>query len=240
MPGNPARSFDTAAAEYERHRPEYPVEAIRWAADRLGLAAGARVLDLGAGTGKLTRGLVAVGFDVVAVEPGDPMREQLRAALPAVEALAGSAEEIPLPDASVDGVAAGQAYHWFDPPRALPQLHRVLRERGGVALLWNWWDTRDPLQHELAVVLGVPHGPAYPNLPHPPWFRELDRTTIESSLDMTPADLVARIATSSMMLLAEPSRREAMLDQVRAIASRYGERFALPQLTNVFAFERLS
>ncbi|HEX4323747.1 MAG TPA: methyltransferase domain-containing protein, partial [Gaiellaceae bacterium] len=84
-----ARSFDTVAAEYERHRPSYPEEALRWAAAQLGVEAGARVLDLGAGTGKLTRGLVRLGFEVVAVEPGAPMLEQLRAAVPEAEAYAG-------------------------------------------------------------------------------------------------------------------------------------------------------
>ena len=84
-----SRSFETVAAEYERHRPEYPEEALDWAATRLGLEAGARVLDVGAGTGKLTRGLVALGFEVVAVEPGAPMLAQLREAVPEAEALEG-------------------------------------------------------------------------------------------------------------------------------------------------------
>src|SRR2546423_5465556 len=92
-----ARSFESVAAEYERHRPEYPQEALQWAAERLGLEPGARALDVGAGTGKLTRGLVALGFEVVAVEPGAPMLEQLRAALPEAEAPQASPQTIPLP-----------------------------------------------------------------------------------------------------------------------------------------------
>ena len=133
-----SRSFDGAAVEYERHRPDYPEHALRWAAERLGLGPGARVLDVGAGTGKLTRGLFALGFDVVAVEPGPPMLAQLRVVLPNVDALDGPAEAIPLEDASVDAAMAGQAYHWFDPERAVPELHRVVRPAGGVALFWNW------------------------------------------------------------------------------------------------------
>src|ERR1043166_7031417 len=109
-----ARSFETVAAEYERHRPEYPEEALRWAVERVGLEPGARVLDVGAGTGKLARGLVALGFEVVAVEPGAPMLEQLRNAVPEAQALVGSAEAIPLVDESIDAGFAGQAYHWFD------------------------------------------------------------------------------------------------------------------------------
>ena len=118
-----SRSFETVAADYERHRPEYPEEALRWAAGQLGLAPGARVLDVGAGTGKLTRGLVAAGFQIVAVEPGGAMVAQLREAVPDAEAHEAPAEAIPLPDAGVEAAFAGQAYHWFDRERALPELH---------------------------------------------------------------------------------------------------------------------
>jgi ubiquinone/menaquinone biosynthesis C-methylase UbiE len=127
---------------------------LRWAGEQLGLETHARVLDVGAGTGKLTRGLVALGLDVLAVEPGAPMLEQLRAAVPEAEALAGSAESIPLSDASIDAAFAGQAYHWFDREQAMPELHRVIRGGGGVALLWNWGDERDPLQRELGAIVG--------------------------------------------------------------------------------------
>ena len=106
-----ARSFEAVAADYERHRPEYPEEALRWAAGQIGLEPGARVLDLGAGTGKLTRGLVGLGFEVVAVEPGGPMLDQLRAAVPKAEAQQGSAESIPLPGENVDAAFAGQTFH---------------------------------------------------------------------------------------------------------------------------------
>jgi SAM-dependent methyltransferase len=226
--------------EYERHRPDYPEHALRWAAERLGLGPGARVLDVGAGTGKLTRGLLALGFDVVAVEPGPPMLAQLRALLPEVDALDGPAEAIPLEDASVDAATAGQAYHWFDPARAVPELHRVVRPGGGVALFWNWWDLRDPLQAELGELLGTAGERVFENLPGAPWFRELDRTVIESVSETTPDDIVAREATTSAMLVAEAAERERLLADVRAISSRYGERIELPQLTYTFAFTRLS
>jgi SAM-dependent methyltransferase len=237
-----SRSFETVAADYERHRPEYPEEAIRWAARRLGLAERARVLDVGAGTGKLTRGLVAVGYDVVAVEPGGPMLEQLRRAVPEAEALEGSAEAIALPDASVDGAFAAQAYHWFDRERAVPELHRVVRPGGGLALFWNWWDDRDPLQHELAELIGYAgHSPfTEEEMPGIPWFRELGRTVVESSDESSPELLVAMLATTSRFLTADPAEGAEWLREVRDRASRFGEQFLLPKLTYAFAFARLS
>lgn len=138
-------SFETVAEQYERARPLYADAALDWIAERLGLAAGSRVLDLAAGTGKLTRQLVARGFDVVAVEPGDEMRGVLERVVPEAEALSGTAEEIPLPDVSVDAVTVGQAFHWFEPGPAFAEIRRVLRPGGGFAFLWNRWDDADPL-----------------------------------------------------------------------------------------------
>jgi SAM-dependent methyltransferase len=236
-----SRSFETVAAEYERHRPEYPGEALRWAADQLRLEAGARVLDVGAGTGKLTRGLVALGLDAVAVEPGAPMLAQLREAVPEAEALEGPAESIPLPDSSVVAGFAGQAFHWFDPERALPELHRVIRPGGGLGVLWNWWDERDPLQAELGVLIGYAGHQPYRDeeLPGAPWFRELGRIVVESAPESSPDELVGQLATTSAFLTADPEEREEVLRSVRELASQYGERFPLPKLTYAFAFARL-
>jgi SAM-dependent methyltransferase len=237
-----ARSFERVAADYERHRPDYPEESLRWAADRLGLEARARVLDVGAGTGKLSRGLVACGFEVVAVEPGGAMLEQLRLAVPEAEALEGPAEAIPLAEASVNAAFAGQAFHWFDRELAVPELHRVMRPEGGLALLWNWWDERDPLQRELGELVGYAgHDPYLDGeLPGAPFFRELGRTIVESVQDSTPQAISAYLATSSMFLTMEPDERERRLADVRAVALRYGERFPLPRRTYVFAFARVS
>lgn len=237
-----SRSFESVAADYERHRPEYPEEALRWAVGQLGLESGARVLDIGAGTGKLTRGLVALGLDVVAVEPGVPMLGQLRAAVPAVAALEGRAESIPLPEESVDAAFAGQAYHWFDRERAVPELHRVVSAGGGLALLWNWWDEHDPLQRELGSAVGYAgHRPfVEEELPGAPWFRELGRTAVESAEDSGPEAVVSHLATTSMFLTMEADERKRRLAEVRAIASRYGDRFVVPRQTFVFAFERLA
>jgi SAM-dependent methyltransferase len=237
-----ARSFETVAADYERYRPEYPDAALRWAAGQLGLDHGARVLDVGAGTGKLTRGLVALGFDVVAVEPGGAMLEQLRAAVPEAEAHEGSAEAIALPDETIDAAFAGQAFHWFDRTRALPELHRVIGPGGGLVLLWNWWDERDPLQRGLGELVGYAGREPYRDgeLPGEPWFREVGRTVVESVQESSPDALVGYLSTASALLVAEPDDKEELLRAVHELASRYGERFPLPRLTYVFAFERSS
>lgn len=237
-----ARSFELVAAEYERHRPGYPEEALRWAVEQLGLASGARVLDVGAGTGKLTRGLVALGFQVVAVEPGAPMLAQLQVAVPEAEALEGPAEAIPLPDANVEAAFAGQAFHWFDRLRALPELHRVIEPGGGLVLLWNWWNERDLLQRELGELIGYAGHEPYRNeeLPCEPWFREVGRTIVETLEESSPDALVGYLSTASAFLTAEPEEREESLRAVHELASRYGERFPLPRLTYVFGFERLS
>ena len=127
-------SFGAEAAAYERGRPSYPPEAIDWLLPR-----GARdVLDLGAGTGKLTTRLVERGLSVVAVDPIPEMLEVLSNSLPDTPALLGTAEEIPLPDHSVDAVLVAQAWHWFDPTRAVPEVSRVLRPGSSYDDIERW------------------------------------------------------------------------------------------------------
>jgi len=156
-----ARSFGSNADAYERTRPLYPEEAVRWV---VGDDA-RRILDLGAGTGKLTRSLVALGHDVIAVEPSSEMIGQLRLALPGVEALEGAAERIPIPPGRVDVVTAGQAFHWFDAELALPEIARVLRPGGTIGLLWNLWDEESPLVARMYDLLPPFGGAGEPSRP---------------------------------------------------------------------------
>jgi SAM-dependent methyltransferase len=132
-----ATGFGSRVEAYERGRPQYPPEAIDRLAGELELTRESTVLDLAAGTGKLTRQLLALAGRVIAVEPSAAMRAELQKQLPALEVHDGTAESMPLEDASLDAVFVGQAFHWFSPAEAFAELARVLRPAGGVALLWN-------------------------------------------------------------------------------------------------------
>ena len=145
-----ARSFGSVAELYEANRPPYAEAAVDWVAARLPLH---DVLDLAAGTGKLTRQLVEHGARVVAVEPDPEMRAVFSRVLPDVPVLDGSGEAIPLDDEAVDVVAVGQAFHWFDAPVALGEMRRVTRPGGGFALLWNVWSGDDPVLGPISALL---------------------------------------------------------------------------------------
>jgi ubiquinone/menaquinone biosynthesis C-methylase UbiE len=142
---------------YEESRPPYAAPAVDWVAERLPLR---DVLDLAAGTGKLTRQLLERGARVVAVEPDPEMRATFARVLPGVEVLDGRAEAIPLPDAAVDAVAVGQAFHWFDADEALAEMRRVTRPGGGFALLWNRWSDDDPVLSRIQQVFAAVPVPA--------------------------------------------------------------------------------
>jgi SAM-dependent methyltransferase len=136
--------FDADAARYARGRPDYPAEVTDWLRDSVDLEPGRTVVDLGAGTGKFTRRLLATGARVIAVEPVAGMRAKLSADLPEVEVLEGSAASIPLADSSVDAIVCAQAFHWFATLEALAELRRVLKPGGVLGLIWNTKDVSVP------------------------------------------------------------------------------------------------
>jgi len=146
----PYTAFAGVADAYERARPTYPDDGVRWLVG----AEPADVVDLGAGTGKLTRALVALGHRVTAVEPLAEMRAELELAVSGVTVLGGRAEELPLPDGAADVVTCGQAFHWFDHARSVPEIARVLRPGGRLALVWNSRDDRDPWTARLSEIIG--------------------------------------------------------------------------------------
>ena len=233
-----SRSFELVADVYERARPGYPAEAVAWITDRLDLRPGRTVLDLGAGTGKLTRALLETGARVVAVEPGDAMRAELERAAPGAEALRGSAEEIPLPNASVDAIAVGQAFHWFRHDVAIPELHRVLREGEGVALLWNSRDPDAPLHQEIGKLIAPFMPPGRRDSEE--WQRELAQSELFGPLEecrfsfvqeLDADQLADRIASVSFVAAAPAAARRDLDDQLRRVAQRLGGRVDFPYLT---------
>lgn len=139
-----SKGYHQGAQDYVAGRPGYPPEAVFWLRDVIGVGPGRRVLEIGAGTGKFIPSLQAAGGEIIAVEPIAEMRDQLQKTFPGVVALAGSAEELSLPDASVDAVVCAQAFHWFATAKALGEMHRVLRPGGTLGLIWNGRDETVP------------------------------------------------------------------------------------------------
>jgi SAM-dependent methyltransferase len=236
-----SRSFELVADVYERARPGYPPEAVAWIADRLDLRKGRTVLDLGAGTGKLTRALLTTGVHVIAVEPGDEMRARLERTAPGAEALRGAAEEIPLRHGSVDAITVGQAFHWFRHDEAIPELHRVLRPGGGVALVWNSRDPDNPLQKEIGELIApfVPSGrPDAEEWPRPlgesELFGPLEEQRFSFVEELDPNRLAERIASVSFVAAAPEEARRELDAAIRRVAERLGGLVAFPYVTRVY------
>jgi SAM-dependent methyltransferase len=223
-----ARAFEAAAEDYERGRPGWPEDAIAGLIERF---AATRVLDLGAGTGKLTRVLAAHAQDVVAVEPLDGMRRVLERRLPHVRAVAGTAEAVPLPDGAVDAVFVAEAFHWFDLPRAVAEIARVLRPGGWLAVLWNVprWEGPAWSEELHAVVRDYRTGPL--GRERVPWRQALEAdsrlgplhdedTTHHQATDRE--GLLAMIASFSFVGGLPEDRRAAALAACRELLERHG------------------
>ncbi|MEV2241857.1 class I SAM-dependent methyltransferase [Micromonospora sp. NPDC049891] len=213
-----ALSFGTAAADYDRYRPRYPEAALRWALD--GIDAPAQLVDLASGTGILARGLLALGHRVTAVEPDPGMRTQLTSTNAVVRALDGSAETMPLPDGYADAVLTGQAYHWFDRPRAHAEVARVLRPGGVFAPIWNLRDDGVDWVAELSRIAEIGDTAEHlrqsvtdfgDSFTAPEWA-ELTHTTT-----LTPDELLGLVRTRSHYLTATPERRAEVDREVHAL-----------------------
>jgi SAM-dependent methyltransferase len=212
----PYTAFAEVAEAYERGRPSYPDDAVRWL---VGDEA-CDVVDLGAGTGKLTRVLVAHGHRVVAVEPLDEMRAELEAAVPGARALAGSAEAIPLEDASADVVTSAQAFHWFDHDAALPEIARVLRPGGRIALVWNTRDDRDPWMARLSAIIGnetVEESDVVPVLDASGLFGPVETARFPFAETRDRAGLLDLVLSRSYLAKLAPAERQPVLDAVAAL-----------------------
>lgn len=246
-------SFGAEAAAYAEHRPDYAEAAVRWALEP---APGVRVLDMGAGTGKLTATLAAIGADVIAVEPDPAMLAELRRLLPGVRSLPGSAEAIPLPDASVDAVVVGQALHWFDMAVAGPEFFRVLAPGGVLAGLWNVDDDRvewvagleQVSKGSAAVTLSNWLSQAADSDAHlteidlSEMFEPPERAEFPHGQLRTADSLVATLATHSRLLIMDDDERAQLLANIREYLHARTEtaagEFRLPMVTGVLRSRR--
>ncbi len=219
-----ARSFGGVAGVYQRARPTYPMAAVRW---MLEPAPGRQVLDLAAGTGKLTQVVVEAGYEVTAVEPAPEMLAELRAALPGVTALAGNAEQIPLADASCDAVLVAQAFHWFEPQSALDEIARVLRPGGALGLAWNLRDDSRPWVVMLSEIL---HGaqdtvsasrdlPEREPVEEHPAFHDVQRHGFANPIEFSLDRLLDWARSTSSVAVLEPGARDELLDEIRRLCA---------------------
>lgn len=235
-----ARSFGSAARRYDRYRPGYAPAAMAWAVGE----GPRRVVDLGAGTGILSRLLRGLGHDVIAIEPDEQMRIQLHAASPGITVLGGAAEAIPLADRSVDAVVAGQAYHWFDGERAHPELARVLRPGGVFAALWNDADDRIQWTVRYAEIVDGSSAVTGPRPPSDfgPSFDPVQVYEFAHDIWMSADDLLAVTTTRSPYLVADEAGRRELRDAVRQLIFDNRlyrpEGFAMPHLTRVHRARR--
>jgi SAM-dependent methyltransferase len=214
-------SFGNVAETYHRVRPPYSQQLLDRAQEALELEPDARVLDLAAGTGRLTRELSRRFREVVAVEPDERMR-----ALHGT-ALAGSAEAIPLEDGSVDAIFVGEAFHWFDPTAALPELARVLRPRGGLAIIsTHWWETEPALPDQALGPLREPYERSSLQR-RPPWheheafgkspFEPLRYERANEEMTIAADDLLTLYSTTSSLASLDPEERTALFAKVRPL-----------------------
>jgi SAM-dependent methyltransferase len=228
-----ATSFGDAAAAYQSGRPPYPASAVDW------LVPGGtrRVLDLGAGTGKLTQLLVDRGLEVTAVEPLAEMREQLVVAVPGAAALDGAAEKMPLADASVEAVVVAQAWHWFEPALALPEIARVLVPGGTLGLVWNVRDHSEPWVAELDRVLHRhtrQEIDTRPSIGEP--FGPVERLEVRWEHVLTRAELLDLVASRSYVITMPEDARAELLNQVSELLDshldlRGRKKVTMPYLT---------
>lgn len=236
-----ALAFDAAALDYERSRPTYPPAALDVLRAEVGVGPGVRVLDLAAGTGKLTRLLAATGADVVAVEPLPRMREQLVAACPGVEALDGTAEAIPLGDRTVEVVTVAQAFHWFRPEEALAEITRVLVPGGRLAVVFNDRDARtgwvaawnDAMAWHLTRASWY-HRDEWTDLLVGAGFVDLGDAHVEWAEPMTRDVLASRVRSVSYVARLPASEQQEFVERILALTDGFDEPFDLPYVTHLW------
>lgn len=237
-----ANSFGQAAQLYEDSRPGYPRDIVDW----LVPAGVGRVLDIGAGTGKFTRLLRAPDRDVVAVDPSGEMLDVLRAHASGIETLIGTAEQIPLPDESVDAVTVAQAWHWVDRERGVPEIARVLKRGGTLGLVWNSRDERVAWVHELGAAMGTndTYTPAsLDDYPVGAPFDDGETTELSWMQELDRPGILNLMRSRSYFLVKSADEQAASLRAVEAVLDRHPEIehdgvIRLPYVTQAFRFRR--
>ena len=235
--------FETGSDVYERARPGYPPEVVDVLIGTSGLSSASLVLDLAAGTGKLTRQLHGRGLRCVAAEPSPAMRQVFARVLPEVPVVASTAEQVPLADRTVDAVAVAQAFHWFDAPVALAEINRILRPGGWLDLVWNERDESDPMVAELVRISKWDQCAPYPVGTDFGAVIERDGNGRFGVVQRTRWPFVQRLdlgafvegvaSRSYVQVLPEPDR-QALLDQVEEFASTLPQPIAMPYITDLF------
>lgn len=244
----PSTSFGLAASDYEIGRPSYPSDAV---ACLLGSARPTnpgeqiKILDVGAGTGKLTRAIIAAGHQPVALDPDPVMLAKLAEAMPEVQALRGHAEKIPAPDASFDAAVAGQSWHWVQPAAASTEIGRVVRPGGILGLIWNIRDTRADWVAEMSRIMHNSRAEEYvetqvPEVREP--FGPLASETFDWARPMTRADLTAMVRSRSYLITADPETRASVERQLGGLFTDLGLHddvtIELPYVTHAFTATR--
>ena len=246
-----SKGFGPTTDLYERIRPEYPALAIDILVRELRITPGRVVVDVGAGTGKLTRALVPSGATLIAVEPLAQMRERLAAEVPRAVPFAGTAEHMALRDASAHAIVAAQAFHWFDGEKALAEFHRVLAPGGRLGLVWNVRDRRTPWVAAFDALVDAVD-PERPDHQTGKWRAVFERTTLFGRLEhedvasaqtLAPAEIVDRAASVSSISALPTAERETVLDGFRELAATHPDvrghaTVELPYLTKIYWTER--
>jgi ubiquinone/menaquinone biosynthesis C-methylase UbiE len=234
-----AEGFQKGATAYVEGRPDYPPELEAWLRDELGLSSGKTALDLAAGTGKFSPRLLATGAAVIAVEPVPEMLDQFIRRFPEIDARSGSAQHIPLDDASVDAVVCAQSFHWFATPEALGEIHRVLKPGGALGLVWNVRDDSVAWVATLTPIMKPFEGDA-PRYDSQKWrnvfpakgFSPLRENYFSHSHTGPPEKvIIERVLSVSFMAALPLSEQEQVTAQLRKIISAYPELAGKPEVT---------
>jgi SAM-dependent methyltransferase len=240
-------SFEVVdALDYDQLRPEYAPEAVAWVADRCGIGPGSSVVDLAAGTGRLSGRFLGLGADVIAVEPAANMRAVLEQRFPAVRAIVATAESMPFDDGAVDAVVVGNAFHHFERDAAMAEIHRVLRPGGALAVFWAWPAEQDqrriPGLRAVYEAVEETAGESAIAAAHRTWaevpatvvgFDPFERREFPATHVLPAARLADLFATSSDVVSLPAHRRAWLLDRIRRLSERLPETLHLPGRTVV-------